>query len=136
MGRAGRGKYWLCMIAVAAWITFGAYTSGKTWHAYEPPPLSYAKTLAMMPPAFFVIAIVPWAYGTILRFHDLNMSGWWTVCLALVFVAAGQVALVGLHSMGFVDGLFDLAAVVVLAPIFLLGALPGKASENRFGPPP
>jgi hypothetical protein len=70
------------------------------------------------------------------RLHDLGVSGWWIVPLFLASMAGSAVSNAG--PPGGLEGfvLMLVGLTLTFGPIFYLGAVPGQAGENRFGPDP
>ena len=109
-GRAGRREYWLY---AALLFALGVILS------HAPPVIDLAASIMM------ILVMVR-------RAHDLGRTGWWGVAAALapippvviLFYLSGEnVAL----AVG-----YGLSIVLTI----ILGALPGDAGDNRFGPPP
>jgi uncharacterized membrane protein YhaH (DUF805 family) len=61
------------------------------------------------------------------RLHDRGRSGWWAALVLTSIVAVWP------HPTGFFD--FPFAAILVWAGVEL-GAMPGEAGANRYGPNP
>jgi uncharacterized membrane protein YhaH (DUF805 family) len=109
-GRARRLEYWLFFlfqfIAVIIAMMIDITLFGTN-----------AEGAANIQLAFMIISLAllcPGLTVTIRRFHDVGLSGWW---LAAAYPAV------------FVFGLGALAIVIV-------ALIPGKAVENKYGPPP
>lgn len=83
------------------------------------------------------ITVAPLMHLQIRRLHDIGRSGWWALPILLVpFAECAAVIQLGhgtpiARALGLiVEGLQTLVLVI------WLGALPGDAEENRYGPPP
>lgn len=96
--------------------------------------LAIGLVLTALPPAGQSVGAGVVTVAQIRRLHDLGRTGWWVAAiLGLQIVAA-----IGLVTAGLPEDTIYLIAglTTVAAPIILLGALPGEAHENRFGPQP
>jgi uncharacterized membrane protein YhaH (DUF805 family) len=68
------------------------------------------------------------------RLHDLGRSGWWVLAALAVLVAGGVTASVASEGNALIVDI--VVYVLLIGAIIWLGATPGQAQENRFGPPP
>lgn len=75
---------------------------------------------------------VPMMLLMVRRLHDINRSGWWSLAISV-----GPVVPM-LAMMPFVPMTVLVPFVMLLSGVWTiwLGAIPGDAHENRFGPPP
>lgn len=112
-GRINRATYWVIVgVAIAAALISAI--------VFKRPMLAAQAVLLM---------------AAMLRLHDLGRTGWWAGAfyiaeMALIF---GGILVIPPQVYQNVLGLI----VLVLAGLLIwLGALPGEAAENRFGPPP
>jgi uncharacterized membrane protein YhaH (DUF805 family) len=112
-GRLGRGPF---LVAVAVLLAIFA--------VYEAAVSGLAHGLT----AWAVHAVLLFAAACVLskRLHDRSRSGWWAAPVLLAFVVVWP------RPEGTVDFLFALALIWAAVD---LGALPGAAGANRFGPP-
>jgi uncharacterized membrane protein YhaH (DUF805 family) len=112
-GRINRATYWIIVgVAIAA-----ALISGVVFKR----PMPAAQVVLL-------IAAVP-------RLHDLGRSGWWAGGFFIPETAL-------IFGGGFVlspqpyQSALGVAVLLLAGLLIALGALPGKAADNRFGPPP
>ena len=109
-GRAGRREYWLY---VGLLILLSLVLS------HSPPIMRLGFAAALL-------------FVQIRRLHDYGRSAWWAVAatlmplilVALLFYLAGE------------DIAMLVGTAIELILLVLIGALPGDAGDNRFGPPP
>jgi uncharacterized membrane protein YhaH (DUF805 family) len=111
-GRAGRREYWAslgCLFAVGLAMEY--FPGG--------PKLGSALSIVLM-------------FLQIRRIHDFGRSGWWAVAgtfgplpVAAVLAAASSLEVAVVATI-----------LLALALMILVGAIPGSAADNRFGPPP
>jgi uncharacterized membrane protein YhaH (DUF805 family) len=108
-GRSSRREYWVYIgLLIAIGLAF----------SHIAPALSIAGALTLL-------------FVQIRRVHDFGRSGWWAfgswiaplLCLPLMLVATLDIT----NTVG---------ELLTLALTALVGAIPGDAKENRFGPPP
>jgi uncharacterized membrane protein YhaH (DUF805 family) len=113
----GRAARMPSLIAAAALLVIAAFyeaVAGSTlhwitgWFVY--PPLLYCGVCVVSK-----------------RLHDRGRSGWWAALVLVSIVAVWP------HPDGFFDFFFSL--VLVWAGVDL-GAMPGEAGTNRYGPNP
>lgn len=98
-----------------------------TWRGWRGTPGRWLH-LALDGPASLVLLA---AACSVLskRLHDLGLAGWWSAApLALFALATGGRAPTALWQTA--------SAVLALALVAALGAWPGQAGFNRFGPSP
>lgn len=109
-GRARRREYWL-------WVA---------------PLLTFAIGMDLLGvPGGFLLIGLPMLFAMIRRLHDLGRSGWWApvINVATNGVSFAVLAFVGAEAGAIVGFLGYLAVLVAL------GALPGQATTNAYGPP-
>ncbi|WP_166111725.1 DUF805 domain-containing protein [Pseudoalteromonas sp. Z9A5] len=107
-GRVTRSIYWgagianavLFLIIIDGIITNDYFPSEETWLSIG---LKYFTVLTVLGFSIWANLII-----TIKRWHDLNMSGWMTLCLLIPFIGA-------------------------IGCIIYLGFVKGKKDKNRFG---
>ena len=99
IGRCSRKFYWL--LGVLPFFIFGVFIGFFT------SVLQLNSTLVLV---FILLAVWPMLAMQIKRWHDVGLSGWFSV---LTFVP----------YLGVVIGI-------------IIGLIPGKSEDNRFGPDP
>lgn len=112
-GRMGRGPFLLAAAALLA-----------VFAVYEVAVSGLAHGLT----AWAVHGVLLFAAACVLskRLHDRGRAGWWAALVLLAFAVVWPKP----------DGLFDfLFALPLIWATVELGALPGEAGPNRFGPP-
>lgn len=110
-GRIGRLEYWI-WFALVVIVAIG---------------LSAAHALLLSP-----VLQVAFITQQNRRLHDLGKSGWWALLLVVApFVVGHLLELTMSRSQANV-----LSTLVGFAFILWIGAVPGDAMGNRFGPPP
>jgi uncharacterized membrane protein YhaH (DUF805 family) len=93
-------------------------------------------TIAMVLIEAFGLTVLTFPLGLVMlfiwirRLHDLGHSGWWAPVINL-----GVAILSWLTSVAGAETGALLAGLLSLAPILVLGILPGEASVNEYGPP-
>ncbi|RAK51550.1 DUF805 domain-containing protein [Phenylobacterium deserti] len=108
-GRAGRREYW---IMVALIIVLGVLFSQIGGAA-----IGGAMALMLM---------------MIRRLHDFGRTGWW----AALVIFGPLVLMLALMTVTGLEMAAGLATLTELVGVAWIGAVPGDAQENRFGPPP
>jgi uncharacterized membrane protein YhaH (DUF805 family) len=81
-------------------------------------------------PALGLLVSVPILLIWIRRLHDLGYSGW----LAPLINIGTSIVVFASGMMGEVAAI--VGSLVSLAPMIVLGVLPGEARANEYGPPP
>ncbi|MBS0363619.1 MAG: DUF805 domain-containing protein [Proteobacteria bacterium] len=114
-GRGGRKEFWLLGVPLVIVGSVIAAIVGSGWGAVAQFAFGIAFLLFM-----------------IRRLHDIGVSGW----IAPLINVASTVLLYA--AKGFLPpAAYGLAALVILLAILLgLGAWPGTAGDNAYGPPP
>jgi uncharacterized membrane protein YhaH (DUF805 family) len=112
-GRANRREYWVIVGVVLA--------------------ISFALSF-VVPEATSGAGAAAVTYAQIRRLHDLGRTGWWVAAILGLQIVVTLVLLLALGLSE--DNTLAIAGLLTLAPIVLLGALPGQPLENRFGPAP
>lgn len=112
-GRSGRLAF---LLAAAVLVALLAGYEAWAWPGVQ----RWTGWLADLLLAFSACAVVA------KRLHDRGRSGWWTAPVLLAFVNAWPAP----------RGLGWMFAAALAAMLAYLGALPGQARFNRFGPPP
>ena len=113
-GRAARSPSLIAAAILLALAVFYEAVAGSTlhwitgWFVY--PPLIYCGACVLSK-----------------RLHDRGRSGWWAALILFAIVAVWP------QPSGFFDFLF--VAVLIWAGVEL-GAMPGEAGTNRYGPNP
>ena len=113
-GRAPRGASLIAAAILLVLTVFYEAVAGPTlhwitgWFVY--PPLIYCGACVLSK-----------------RLHDRGRSGWWAALILFAIVAVWP------QPSGFFDFLF--VAVLIWAGVEL-GAMPGEAGANRYGPNP
>jgi uncharacterized membrane protein YhaH (DUF805 family) len=110
-GRSGRAEYW-ALIALLLALSFAL-------SFVRPPPIANIGGAAVL------------AFLQVRRLHDMGRTGWWALAAS---VAPVVLMLAIMEPLG-LETAFLAASALMLALIVLIGALPGTAGPNRFGPP-
>ena len=138
-GRIGRGRWWMAfLVQIIIVVVASLFASLITpmGPGGGPPTGAPNVPAALVMLAGFAVATWISLATSVKRLHDLGVSGWWIVPLFLASMAGSAVSNVappgGLE--GFVLMLVGLT--LTFGPIIYLGAVPGQAGENRFGPDP
>ncbi|MXO49989.1 DUF805 domain-containing protein [Erythrobacter gaetbuli] len=121
-GRSTRMEYWMftlffCVVMLVILIAGGAFDSFLFGQAYVEPDLESAGLGLLVFGLFLLVSLIPMLALTIRRFHDVGLSGWLYLGLALLSL----VPFVGwLASIG----------------IFVITVLPSDRSDNQWGDNP
>ena len=113
-GRAPRSPTLMAALILLALAVFYEAVAGSTLH--------WITGWFVYPPLFYCGACV-----LSKRLHDRGRSGWWAALILFAIVAVWP------QPSGFFDFLF--VAVLIWAGVEL-GAMPGEAGTNRYGPNP
>ena len=113
-GRAPRGASLIAATVLLVLTVFYDAVAGPTLH--------WITGWFVYPPLFYCGACV-----LSKRLHDRGRSGWWAALILFAIVAVWP------QPSGFFDFLF--VAVLIWAGVEL-GAMPGEAGTNRYGPNP
>jgi uncharacterized membrane protein YhaH (DUF805 family) len=68
------------------------------------------------------------------RLHDFGQSGWWFALPIGGFLVLPAIATLS-HSFMLFNGAVGLAGLLTVVFLLIIGAIPGDAGSNRFGPP-
>lgn len=113
LGRINRLTYWLALLAVAVINAI------------------LTRVIDKSAPALFVLIVII----AVPRLHDIGRTGWWALgTVAGEFLAGIAIALLLPEAIR-LYALFGVMSVVA-GLIILVGAWPGQALPNRFGPQP
>jgi uncharacterized membrane protein YhaH (DUF805 family) len=135
-GRISRKSYWIGIVVLASITFLLEFIADAILRATQPalPPVEVAGQAVLL--GFFV-TLYPNIAVTVKRLRDFDWSGWWAAPYMLLsfFVTS--------FSPYLQHGTPEEAATATfvflifgLAPLVLIGAIPGTAGQNRFGPPP
>lgn len=142
-GRSRRAEVWwtyLCVFAPMAVVTTMAR-----------PPFEHRTTWMWAMQGAGVLLLVPQIAQWVRRFHDRGLSAWWYAALVVAAHVGAGVAFFVLLAVGGGAHADHRWATSVGAPllvvgaggmvaagtaILVIGALPGQAGANRFGPDP
>jgi uncharacterized membrane protein YhaH (DUF805 family) len=113
-GRAARSPSLIAAAILLAAAVFYEAVAGSTLH--------WITGWFVYPPLFYCGACV-----LSKRLHDRGRSGWWAALILFAIVAVWP------QPSGFFDFLF---VVVLIWAGVELGAMPGEAGTNRYGPNP
>ncbi len=109
-GRAGRREYWLYV---------GLLVLLSLVLSHSPPIVHLGFAAALL-------------FVQIRRLHDYGRSAWWAVAATL----APLILVAALFYLAGEDIATLVGTAIELILLVLIGALPGDAGHNRFGPPP
>ncbi len=138
-GRIGRGRWWLAFLVQLVIIVFAGFvarllTPGGPGGGPPAGPANIPAIVILL--AAFAVATWISLATSAKRLHDVGVSGWWIIPLFLASMAGSAVsnAAPPFGPEGIVMMIVGL--ILTLGPIIYLGAVPGQAGENRFGPDP
>lgn len=85
-----------------------------------------------------LILIIPYIWATIAvsikRLHDINLSGWWYMYLAVIpGVVSGIASFSGSFSVAMIFS--SLSTITGIALFIMNGFVPGTKGQNNYGPP-
>jgi len=122
-----------------SWITRGPMFKGRfnraTYWALMGLALVLTALLIAVTGADLRVPEYVWALLCIPRLHDIGKSGWFFLIAIAVEIFGTVVSLSMLSGDAVVVGL-GITALLVVAPMVLLGLIPGDPQANRYGPPP
>ncbi|WP_119061393.1 DUF805 domain-containing protein [Dichotomicrobium thermohalophilum] len=139
-GRIGRGRWWMAFLVQLIVVVVGGFFAGlvtPTGPGGGPPADGANIPAVMIMVAAFAVATWISLATSVKRLHDLGVSGWWIVPLYLVSTAGSAISNAAPQSGGLEGMVLTLLGLVLtFGPIIYLGAVPGQAGDNRFGPDP
>jgi uncharacterized membrane protein YhaH (DUF805 family) len=137
-GRIGRAQYWIWTLLYAAILPVSGVTVAVLGALYYKPPDDSITNRTII--GFVTVAFLVLTFGTVTglastgvrRLHDRGKTGYWLLLYYLLPFLIWNNA--RMDAVGFVS-VFAALGVQIWA-IVDLGALPGEAGSNAFGPNP
>lgn len=128
-GRIGRQEYWLgLLLTLLVLLLIGPRLEDLSLALLQPRRPIWSRDeldFALLLPKLLLVAVAGWPLVAITgkRLHDLGLSAWWLVALPAVQLLA---------TMSHVDR-WHVAGRILLV---VIGLLPGRRGDNRFGADP
>jgi uncharacterized membrane protein YhaH (DUF805 family) len=133
-GRISRKAMWLAVMFPFLAMTYLIQYLEKS--LIDLAPIDFLGTNYNLGSSILLLLLAwPWFATSIKRFHDLKMSGWWSI-----FFVPGYFWFPDILALDSYSSIFLSAWGLSLAVSFILGLMqlftPGTRGENKYGPDP
>ena len=139
-GRLSRGGFWLWGIVILGVLSFVPFLiDSYILHTVISDSFWPSMFELSVSNAYYWLTIWPMVVLGIKRFHDLEMTGYWTIALLPTYFLSAELFEFG-HFIANAIGPWIYVGTIWLFAIFVLNVMQlfvrGKVGENRFGPDP